>query len=99
MIAESGGRRDITEPEGTSPVKTKLRTTINPWTVIEVDEPELVDLHRLGLIHSHELKAADARELGIEKSGERWRDGEPEVTPSGVIEFGKPEDDNEGGAE
>lgn len=33
---------------------TKVRTTFNPGLVLEVDDTELVDLERQGLLHSRE---------------------------------------------
>lgn len=98
MIAESGARRDITEPEGAVIVGTKIRSSINPGTVVEVDERELVDLDRQGLIHSHELDAKSAEKTGVHKSAKRWKDGDAEEVESGVVEFGKP-DETEGSAE
>jgi len=45
----------ITQPErGRAVGLTKVRTTFTPGEVIEVDERELLDLKRQGLIHSLE---------------------------------------------
>lgn len=66
---ESGRGRAVAD-------KTKVRTTITPDTVIEVDLAELTDLERSGLIHS--------RNDGV-KAPHKWRDGKAETTTSGVI--------------
>ena len=54
MESERANRPDIiTQPErGRAVALTKVRTTITPGKVIEVDERELLDLKRQGLIYS-----------------------------------------------
>ena len=44
--------------------KTALRTTINPGVVIEVDDAELTDLTRLGLVKSLESDNRTADKKG-----------------------------------
>ena len=61
--------------------KTKVRTTFDPATVLEVDERELVDLERQGLIHSRQLGKNEKPRKG-EKA---WESGKAESTDSGVI--------------
>lgn len=53
-------------------VKTKVRTTINPGTVLKVEAAELLDLERQGLIKSRE-------------GDEGWQDDAPVEVESGVI--------------
>lgn len=65
---------------------TKVRTSITPGEVIEVDERELVDLGRLGLIHSRE-------------GDEDWSDAEPVEVESGVITDGLDDQAETGDAE
>lgn len=79
MALERGSRPNtITQPKGGDTVaddKTKVRTSINPGEVIEVDSTELLDLSRQGLIHSRE-------------GDETWQDAEPVEVESGVITDG-----------
>jgi hypothetical protein len=42
--------------------KTKVRTTIEPGTVIAIDDTELIDLDRQGLIHSSERDGVGSHE-------------------------------------
>lgn len=46
--------------------KTKIRTTINPGEVLSVDDAELLDLERQGLVKSY---VADEVEKTDEKKG------------------------------
>lgn len=65
----------------------KLRVTPEPTVVREVDDAELVDLARQGLIHSYEHTDAAATVLDtfdLRPSVAKWRDagrGEEIVTP------------------
>jgi hypothetical protein len=43
-----------TRKEADAMAKTKVRTTIEPGVVLTVDDSELLDLDRQGLIHSSE---------------------------------------------
>jgi len=54
MESERADRPDIiTQPErGRAVGLTKVRTTFEPGKVIEVDERELLDLERQGLVYS-----------------------------------------------
>ena len=45
-------RNHLTERGGTVTRKTKVRTTIEPGVVLAIDDAELLDLDRQGLIHS-----------------------------------------------
>jgi hypothetical protein len=54
MGSESGARRDQTTTERGRALATKIRTTFEPSTVLEVGDAELVDLDRQGLIASRE---------------------------------------------
>lgn len=47
-------RNHLTERGGTVARKTKVRTTNEPGVVLAIDDTELVDLNRQGLIHSSE---------------------------------------------
>lgn len=47
-------RSDNTERSDAVGKKTKVRTTIEPGRVIEVDDSELLDLDRQGVIYSSE---------------------------------------------
>lgn len=47
-------RNHLTEGSGTVARKTKVRTTIEPGVVLAIDDTELLDLDRQGLIHSSE---------------------------------------------
>lgn len=60
---------------------TKVRTTIKPGTVIEVDSAELLDLERQGLIHSRKLSKDEKPRKG-EKA---WHDGKPTESESGIV--------------
>lgn len=65
--------------------KTKVRATIEPGVVREVDDAELVDLQRQGLIHSFEHTDHALEVLPADfKAPHRWREpdkGEDVVTP------------------
>jgi hypothetical protein len=54
--------------------KTRVRVTIEPDVVREIDDAELVDLQRQGLIHSYEHTdhAAEVLPAGF-KAPNRWR--------------------------
>lgn len=54
--------------------KTKVRVTIEPDVVREVDDVELIDLQRMGLLHSweHTDHAADVLP-GDFKAPNRWK--------------------------
>lgn len=73
---------------------TKARTTIEPGKVLEVDDAELVDLHRQHLLHSFERNDT-TNALGLGKSPNRWRGGDVEVVDSGVITDSNGGDDDE----
>lgn len=76
MGGKRGNRPITTEQErGTTVADTKVRTTMLPGEVIEVDERELIDLERQHLILSRE-------------GDEGWQDAEPIDTDSGVITDG-----------
>jgi len=67
---------------------TKVRTTFNPDTVLEVGDAELIDLKRQGLIYSHEPLTDDrykALPLGKLASPERWKDGKAETVDPGQL--------------
>lgn len=75
-----------TEPiERTGAVTHKLRVTMEPGVVREVDDAELLDLARQGLIHSYEHTPEAAVVLeGLSLPVERWKGpkkGEEIVTP------------------
>lgn len=61
--------------------RTKVRATNTPGLVIEVDESELLDLERQGLIHSRELADGET----IRKGEKPWRDDKPVEIESGVV--------------
>ncbi len=69
----------------------KLRVTIEPGVVREVDDAELVDLARQGLIHSYEHTDAAAAVLtafDLKPTVKKWRDadkGEEIVTAPPAI--------------
>lgn len=73
---------------------TKVRTTIEPGKVLEVDDAELVALHRQALLHSFE-RGDTTNALDLGKSPNRWRGGEAEVVDSGVITDSNGGDDDE----
>lgn len=57
----------------------KLRVTIEPGVVREVDDAELVDLARQGLVHSYEHTEAAAAVLstsGTKLVVNRWKDAD-----------------------
>lgn len=83
MSSESGTRRDTpTETErGTTVAMTRLRTKFTPEVVIEVDERELIDLERQGLIYSREHPAGTK----IIEGEAPWVSDEVTETDSGVI--------------
>lgn len=75
MSLESGARRNtITQPERGRAVakRTKVRTTMTPGIVVKVEEYELLDLDRQGLIHSRE-------------GDKDWQDDTPVKTESGDL--------------
>lgn len=69
----------------------KLRVTIEPGVVREVDDAELVDLARQGLIHSYEHTdeaAVVLADYALKPSVKKWRDadkGEEIVTAPPAI--------------
>lgn len=73
-----------TEPERGNAMarKTKVRTTLNPGTVIKVEEAELIDLSRQGLIYSRELADGET----IPKGEKAFVDDEPVETESGTLD-------------
>lgn len=64
--------QSITQPERGRTVGTRVRTTITPGIVIEVEAAELLDLERQGLIESRE-------------GDDSFIDDEPIQVESGVI--------------
>jgi hypothetical protein len=52
--------------------KTKVRVTIEPGVVREVDRAELLDLHRQGLLYSFERSEVTDDIVGT-KSPNRWQ--------------------------
>jgi hypothetical protein len=60
---------------------TKVRTTFTPGKVIKVDERELLDLERQGLIYSRET----AEGATVRKGEHAWRDDKPIEQESGVV--------------
>lgn len=89
MSARSTAKTTTNRPPSTSKERgrilaTKVRTTIEPGKVLEVDDAELVDLHRQHLLHSFERsESTDAISAG--KSPNRWRNGEVTPVDSGII--------------
>lgn len=53
--------------------KTRVRVTIEPGVVREVDDAELLDLHRQGLLHSFERSEITDAVTGGAKSPHRWQ--------------------------
>lgn len=53
--------------------KHLVRATQEPGVVREVDDAELLDLHRFGILHSFEQSAATDRVLGDVKSPKAWK--------------------------
>lgn len=102
MSAQPVAKTTTSRPPSTSKERgrilaTKIRTTIEPGKVLEVDGAELLDLHRQGLLHSFERgESTDA--IGAGKSPNRWRDGDVVDVPSGVI-TDAPTEEPEGGTE
>lgn len=100
MSAQPAAKTTTNRPPSTSKERgrvlgTKIRTTIEPGKVLEVDGAELLDLHRQGLLHSFERgESTDA--IGAGKSPNRWRDGTVTEVESGVITDAA--DDDEDGA-
>lgn len=72
MGGERADRPDIiTQPErGRAVALSKVRTTFTPGEVIEVDERELLDLERQGLIYSGELADGESAAEGDELEAE-----------------------------
>lgn len=56
--------------------KHLVRATQEPGVVREVDDAELLDLHRMGILHSFEQTAATDRVLGDVKSPKSWKSPE-----------------------
>jgi hypothetical protein len=82
VSGESGTRRDTpTETERGTAVATRIRTKFTPGEVIEVDERELIDLERQGLIHSREHDAGTP----IREGEEAWHNDEPVAIDSGDV--------------
>jgi hypothetical protein len=73
----------------------RVRTTIEPGKVLEVDDAELVALHRQHLLHSFE-RSENTDAAGLGKSPNRWRNGEVEEVASGLLDAPAVGDDNEG---
>lgn len=69
-------RNHLTERGGTVARKTKVRTTIEPGVVLAIDDTELLDLDRQGLIHSSEA-GHGAHEWRPEAKAEADPDGAP----------------------
>lgn len=75
---------DITTKGTIMADKVKVRATMTPDTVLEVDRAEFIDLHRSGILHSFERsEVTDSVDAG--KSPRRWVDGKPEVVDSGLV--------------
>lgn len=53
--------------------KTNVRVTIEPGVVREVDDAELLDLHRQGLLHSFERSAVTDAVTDGAKSPHKWQ--------------------------
>jgi hypothetical protein len=53
--------------------KTRVRVTIEPGVVREVDDAELTDLHRQGLLYSFERSDQTDAVLDGAKSPHRWQ--------------------------
>lgn len=88
VASTTSARPSSTSKERGRALATKVRTTIEPGKVLEVDDAELVDLHRLGLLYSFDKNDSTDRIVGA-KSPNRWRDGKVEDVESGVVHEGE----------